>query len=362
MPNSQTAARIRRRRAGDLAARACTGADKRCPPAGPRPGAAHPRTLRPAIPAIAWPSLTDTLERPRAELDGPLGGRRHPPPNAAGLAARQAEPAMVGTRPLGRRSAGRPTAGRRGRTLGPPDWDQPPAPTARSSPAGQGGTARPGLGRRRPAGQLQLRGRRPLPRRHQPGRPFGGRPGHGPRSDRARPAVGHRPLDGQPRIGPDGRDVPGPPAQAVRVQRTVVGDHRLPGRPRLADHRGQQPRRGLRSGRPADGPGRPPAVRVHDPGYRAGRRRRLHPLPDHGPRGTDHHHRRHPGHRQRSADRLDGHHDPARPGLRLRRERPGRLGGGGPQGLRHGRSSTCTGAPSSTPVRTPSKSPWPRCW
>ena len=62
-------------------------------------------------------------------------------------------------------------------------------------------------------------------------------------------AVGGQPVDGQLRVGADRRHLPRYPAQAVRLLRPDDRHHGLPGRRRHADHRGQQPRRGLRAGR-----------------------------------------------------------------------------------------------------------------
>ena len=46
-----------------------------------------------------------------------------------------------------------------------------------------------------------------------------------PRADGARPALGRRPLDGELRVGPDERDVPGATVEAVRVRRTGDSYH-----------------------------------------------------------------------------------------------------------------------------------------
>ena len=112
-------------------------------------------------------------------------------------------------------------------------------------------------------GDARLRGRRPLPGRDQPRRPAGRRPLRRARADGAPAPLGRRPLHGQPGVGPDRRQVPRPPTQAVRLLRADLRHERLPGSGGDADHRGQQPRGGLRAGRPPDGAGRPGADRVH---------------------------------------------------------------------------------------------------
>ena len=51
---------------------------------------------------------------------------------------------------------------------------------------------------------------------------------------------------------------------------------------------------------------------LHGPRHRPERGPGLHPLPDHHPRAEGRHHRRHPGHRLRPPDGVDGHRHPAR--------------------------------------------------
>ena len=76
--------------------------------------------------------------------------------------------------------------------------------------------------------------------------------------------------------------------------------------------------------------------RLHHPRHRPERGAGLHPVHDHHPRPAHRDHRRHPGHRLRPADGVDGDRDPAGPGLGLRRERPRGRRGGGAQDRRHG--------------------------
>ena len=57
---------------------------------------------------------------------------------------------------------------------------------------------------------------------------------------------------------------------------------------------------------PADGARRPGPDRVHHPGHRPERGAGLHPVHDDDPRGAHRDHRRHPGHRLRPADGVDG--------------------------------------------------------
>ena len=144
------------------------------------------------------------------------------------------------------------------------------------------------------------------------GRPAGGRPVRRAGADGARAPLGRRPLHGEPRVRADGRHLPGPAAQAVRLLRAAVRRHRLPGRRRDADHRGQQPRRGLRASRPADGARDAGPDGLHDSRHRPERGAGLHPVHDHHPRPAHRHHRRHPGHRLRPADGVDGDRHPAR--------------------------------------------------
>ena len=158
--------------------------------------------------------------------------------------------------------------------------DRRPAAARRQPPA------RPGLGRRRQAGDDRLRGRRPLPGRDQPRRPSGGRPLRRPGADGARAPLGRRPLHGQPGVGHDRRRVPRPPTQAVRLLRAHHRRERLPGSRGDADHRGQQPRGGLRRAGTANGAGDAGPVRVHDPGHRPECRAGVHPVHDDDPRAS----------------------------------------------------------------------------
>ena len=112
---------------------------------------------------------------------------------------------------------------------------------------------------------------------------------------------------------------------------------RLPGRRRHPHHRGQQPRRGLRPAGPADGadtPGRRRGYTILGIGQNAAQAFTPYTTTIHG--RAHRHHRRHPGHRLRPADRVDGDRHPARPGVGLRRERPRRRRRGGAQDRRHG--------------------------
>ena len=112
-----------------------------------------------------------------------------------------------------------------------------------------------------------------------------------------------------------------PPAagEAVRLLCAGVRRQRVQGRRCDAHHGGQQPRRGLRARRAADGADHAGADRVHHPRHRPERGAGVHPVHDHHPRPAHRHHRRHPGHRLRPADGVDGHRDAARSGVGLRR-------------------------------------------
>ena len=237
-----------------------------------------------------------------------MGARPAGPGRAGGLVA------DVGGLPGGQRSGAPPTAG------GAPHRTAVARGQHRvSTPTGRG-TGNPRRSRSavtstsRPAARWRPAGRRPVDRA---------------RARRAGSAVGGRPVDGQPRDGADRRRLPSTPGQAVRLLRALERGHGVPGCGCLPGERGQQPRGGLRAGRPADGAGCPTAAGypVMGIGQNAAQAFTPYRITING--GDGRHHRRHPGDRLRPPDGVDGHHHPARPGLGLRRGRPGPRGRGG---------------------------------